>query len=319
MKLLISEMQALGRYLSREFHYTMTEMIRTHGWRQIETRELWSQRGSLKSRLLATFGELPSVILFWEGFDFFRSVLADLRDLPCTKCIFTDDLHYDSELRRSTNLLAYVSCDVILPAYEPVFDAFYPGLRSTKKIVWTPHAASPDYCLPFNRTPRRAVLLSGRIHKAYPLRQTLHRLQQSGDRRIDLLEHPGSYDCTYDYERDRAVGPGFAESIQSRLCGFTCSSMYRYTVAKFFEIPATGSLLLADATVGPELSRLGFIPYTHYVPVHPDRLEAGLDYVLNPAHRETIDAIRRQGQELVLSRHTTRDRARLIDEACAPG
>ena len=64
MKLLISEMRALSRYVSREFYYTMTDLIGIYGWKQIDTQELWRQPGSLASRLQRQFGEMPSVILF---------------------------------------------------------------------------------------------------------------------------------------------------------------------------------------------------------------------------------------------------------------
>jgi hypothetical protein len=317
MKLLVSEMRALSSYISREFHYTMTELVQVHGWKQMETFELWNRPGSLRDRLLRKFGELPSVILFWEGYGFFRTVLTGLRELGCRTCIFADDLHWDGELTRSTKLMAYVTCDVILPAYEPVFERFYPGLHRTKKIVWAPHAASPDFILPVNENPRTAVLVSGRIHDGYPLRQKMQRLYESGKYSIDMIEHPRSYSCTYDYDRDASVGNGYARSIRSRLSGFTCAARYHYTVAKFFEIPATGSLLLADASVRDALCRLGFAEYEHYVPADGDRLEVAIEFVLDPTNRAVVDRIRRAGQELVCARHTTNHRARLIDEACS--
>jgi hypothetical protein len=70
VKLLISEMQSLSRYVSREFYYTMTELVSAYGWKQIDTQELWRRPGSLASRLQMQFGEMPSVILFWEGYGF---------------------------------------------------------------------------------------------------------------------------------------------------------------------------------------------------------------------------------------------------------
>jgi hypothetical protein len=315
VKLLISEMRALSRYVSREFYYTMTELIGTYGWKQIDTQDLWHQPGSLASRLQRHFGEMPSVILFWEGYDFFVSVLAELRKLRPLICVFADDLHWTSDTMRSMKLVTFVSSDVILPAYEPVFDRFYPGLRRTKRIVWAPHAASPDFFLPFNESPRTAILLSGKIHPVYPLREKMRQLYETGNYRIDLLVHPG-YHCEYDYENDSAVGSGYARNIHARLCGFACSLKHQYTVAKFFEIPATGSLLLVDASVSQELLRLGFVAYKHYVPAHGEDLKRGIEFVLDPGNRETVDNIRSAGQELILGRHTTRDRARLIDEAC---
>ena len=315
MKLLISELRALSRYVSREFYYTMTELIDAYGWKHIETQELWGRPGSLASRLEQQFGEMPSVVLFWEGYDFLISVLAELRNLPIRICLFADDLHWTSDSMRSKKLVSYMHCDVILAAYEPEFDRFYPGLRRNRTVVWAPHAACPDFFLPFNESPRSAVFLSGKIHPLYPLREKMLKLYESGKYAIDLTAHPG-YHCEYDHESDSTVGPSYARNIHARLCGFTCSLKHHYTVAKFFEIPATGSLLLADASVREPLRKLGFVEHEHYIAVDEDHLEEGVQYVLDPRNRELVDRIRRAGQELVLQTHTTRDRARLIDEAC---
>lgn len=51
MKLIISEMSAWSRYVSREFYYVMADLIDNYGWKQIDTFELWRQPGSLRARL----------------------------------------------------------------------------------------------------------------------------------------------------------------------------------------------------------------------------------------------------------------------------
>jgi len=318
LKLLISEMRALSRYVSREFYYTMTELIASYGWQQVDPEDLGNQPGSFASRLERRFGEMPSVILFWERYDFFVSVLSELRRLPVRTCIFADDLHWTSDTMRSQKLVTFTYSEVILAAYEPVFDKFYPGVRRNKKVVWVPHGASPDFFLPFHENPVNAVLLSGKIQPVYPLRERMRELRDSGKYRIDLVEHPG-YHCQYDHKSDPAVGSGYAREIRSRLCAFTCSLKHHYTVAKFFEIPATGSLLLADASVREALLQLGFAEYEHYIPAYGDSLDVAVAFVLDPANRGLIDRVRRAGQELVKARHTVRNRARQIDEACVGG
>ena len=65
------------------------------------------------------------------------------------------------------------------------------------------------------------------------------------------------------------------------------------------------------------LERLGFVENTHYVSVSIDNMDEKIRYVLSHDNVDEIDEIRRRGQELVLSRHTTSDRARLIDEVCS--
>jgi hypothetical protein len=91
----------------------------------------------------------------------------------------------------------------------------------------------------------------------------------------------------------------------------------RYVVAKYFEIPATGALLFADSAVSQQLKELGLLENVHYIPASRENLEDQIRYVLNPSHDAELDEIRRRGQELVLSRHKTSDRAKLIDQVCA--
>lgn len=82
---------------------------------------------------------------------------------------------------------------------------------------------------------------------------------------------------------------------------------------QIFEIPATGTLLLLNAGMSDIIRPLGFVPHVHYVPYTADDVDAVADAVLDPANRAAMDAIRRQGQELVLARHTSTHRAAEID------
>jgi len=79
MKLLVSWMQALGRYVSREFHYTMHDLVPVHGWRQVEPWVLSRHAESPKARLVELLGEVPETILFWETYDLFNAIQPALR------------------------------------------------------------------------------------------------------------------------------------------------------------------------------------------------------------------------------------------------
>ncbi|HSS47534.1 MAG TPA: glycosyltransferase, partial [Thermoanaerobaculia bacterium] len=129
--------------------------------------------------------------------------------------------------------------------------------------------------------------------------------------------HPG-YHRSYDHAEDPRVGRSYALKIQGHRAGFTDCLIYRYVVAKHFEIPATGALLLADRAVKGELAKLGFLDNVHYVSVSHNDLEDRLRYVLDPANHEELDQIRHRGQALIWQRHTTADRAALIDRVCTP-
>ena len=318
MKLLVSWMRALGRYVSREFYYTMQDLVSVHGWRHIEPAALAQGPRSVKLSLQDAVGEVPQVILFWETFDLFNAVAPELRELGCRTALFADDLHLPlgDESQRDSKLQALAQCDVALTSYGYIFDEFYPELHSKKQVVWTPHAASPDFALPFNDQPHNAVLLSGAIGSLYPLRLRLQTLLAERRYAIVHHQHPG-YGETYDYDNDTRIGRGYARTIHECKAAFTDAATFGYVVAKHFEIPATGALLVADGIVGQPLRRLGFAENIHYISVSEENLEDKIRYVVDERNRPEIDAIRRRGQQLVLAAHMTSDRARLIDRCCA--
>jgi hypothetical protein len=319
MKLLASWMNDLGRYVSREFYYLMQDLIHEHQWRQVEPWMLVQPPELMKANLLQLVGEIPEVVLFWESYDQFNWTCAALRDLGCRLALFADDLHTmpGREAEREAKLAALSQCDVILSSYSYLFDQFYPELRGRKNAMWAPHAASPDFVLPFNPQPEDAVLLSGCVNSFYPLRmqmKTLH--EREGGPRIAWHRHPG-YGERFDYENDARVGSGYARLIHRYRAGFTDGTFFGYTVAKHFEIPATGALLIADGGISEPLRNLGFIEDIHYISVSAENLEEKLRCVLNEKKRAETDEIRRRGQQLVLGSHRTADRARFIDQACA--
>lgn len=319
MKLVISHLETLRTYVTREFYYIMRDLISTHGWRHIETGKLWHGSGTIRDKLLSEFGELPESILFWEGYELLRSEARDIYRLDCRKSVLADDLHMWGEwdeLRRQTKLVSFALCDTILCTNGNVWDAFYPEFAGTKKVIWIPHSASPDFMLPYNPNPENSILLSGAIGRHYPLRQQMRALYEQGTYSIVYNQHPGYY-TGYDYENDNYVGGAYAKTLNRYRAAFTDSLTFRYVVAKYFEIPATGALLFADDAVRGPLQELGFIENRHYLAVSKENLEEKVEYVLDKRNQEELDEIRRRGQALVWERHKTSDRARQINEACS--
>ncbi|HEX8853088.1 MAG TPA: hypothetical protein VF754_06350, partial [Pyrinomonadaceae bacterium] len=170
MKLIVAEAGAWRGYVSREYFYVMRELVENCGWRLIETSRLWHSTRELKETLLEVFGELPETILFWESYHLFRGRTREVLELDCRKCVFADDLHWRDEGVRQSKQHAYSMCDTILSSYAYVFGSFFPDIAGAKEVVWVPHAASPDFMLPFNERPVNAVLLSGAVNHYYPLR-----------------------------------------------------------------------------------------------------------------------------------------------------
>ncbi|MEA2571214.1 MAG: hypothetical protein QOI24_3215 [Acidobacteriota bacterium] len=294
MKVAVGPFAALRRYVSREFAETFALLRDRHGWQLRELEEpLDAGRGD--------------VILFWESYD---SVIRHVND-GARVYVMTDDLHGD----RYPMAQALALADGVLSTYAPRLADFFPSLHASH-VTWIPHAASSDFLLPVNESPRPVVFVSGAMSRLYPLRRAMSEVASRRPELAHVHEHPG-YRCDYDHDRDPRVGRGYAQAMGSCLAAFTDGLLHRYLVAKFFEIPATGALLIADRAVAPQLARLGFDDGVHYISASAGDLESVIERVLDDPNRGEIDAIRFRGHALVHQRHTTAHRAREIDTACA--
>ena len=87
------------------------------------------------------------------------------------------------------------------------------------------------------------------------------------------------------------------------------SKSYPNLVAKFFEVPASGSLLVAYTGSKREIfESIGWKDGVNYCEVTPSTIEETIAFVLNPANRALIEKIRRAGYDLVSQRHTVKHR-----------
>jgi hypothetical protein len=318
IKLLISELAIRDRYVTREAYHVMRELIDNYGWMHLETDELTSQPNSLRERIRERCGALPDVVLFWESYHLVTSACLQLFNANFCVAIYCEDLHWFHEGMRATKMLALSVANIILASYAPVFERFFPEVAALKRAVWVPHAASPEFMMPLNDSAQNVVFLSGKIDDYYPLRQRLKALAEKTELQVVELSHPG-YECRHNHETSQAVGAGYARRINASRAAFTDASKFKYVLAKFFEIPATGSLLVGDVAVEKELSQLGFLPREHYVPVSDATLESELRYVLDERNHAELDEVRRRGQQLIWDRHKISDRVRLIDSVCTRG
>jgi hypothetical protein len=182
--------------------------------------------------------------------------------------------------------------DVILSPSHHLFVEMYPEYVS--KMVYFPDFFGPHerYArLGYNETPAMRCLVSGTASKdVYPLRAFI--VEHKEDLPIDYMPNPLS---GHDF-----VGDKYAKLLYSYFCCATCSSVFHYTLAKYFEIPASGSLLIADST--DDLLSLGFTPGRHFVdlPEGSDPIGIIMDCI---AHPERYEAIRERGCSFVRSNH----------------
>lgn len=117
------------------------------------------------------------------------------------------------------------------------------------------------------------------------------------------------------YKRQRVKGHSndaekFARILNRFKSCFTCASIYGYTAAKYYEIPACGTLLFAEKT--DLLDEFGYIDGVNYVAVTPENFKDKFRYYLREIKPEDRQAIAEAGRNLVVSRHTWEIRVKNI-------
>jgi hypothetical protein len=319
--LIYGDQDGWREYVSSEFMALFRMLRKAYGWRvtpRLPEAATWPELWTGMARQWG--GRPPDVVIFVEDYASItrlgpRNASRDGGSSGGPRAwLFSDDVHYFSEEQHATLDAALHAVDLLLCTYEEPFRRLHPE-HSRLRVFSVPHAASPLFALPINPTPREAVLLAGATGLPwYPYRALVQERIAAGDARFALLAHPG-YALRHDPAApEGSVGVGFARLLNGHLAVITDGLKLNYMVAKMFEIPATGALLLVNEEMAASLERYaGMLPFVHYVPYTAATLDAVVDAVLDPANRPYVDRVRAQGQELVWARHTTSDRAAAID------
>jgi len=243
--------------------------------------------------------------------------MRSLRDLPKDKKLigYYTDIHgrgaYKGFEEPMSKLLE--RADKILCPYDYAFKKIWP--EYSDKCEFFPHFYTPyEKCsgLKVNTKPVMKCLLSGMFvieDQYYPLREYIYR---NRDARIDVLRHPlytastGSILDSKEYKIDA----DYILELHKYFCCIATSSKLDYVVAKYFEIPFSGSLLLANYT--PDLDRLGFVDGKHYVAITKKNFFKVLGDVLdNP---ERYEQIRHEGRDFVLNNFSILDRFKQFED-----
>lgn len=149
--------------------------------------------------------------------------------------------------------------------------------------------------------------------KFYPYRHLVERWINKGIQPVlfEQLKHPGYTN----FSSSRTIGQGYAEFTNKYTACLVDGLVFNYTVAKIFEIPASGCLLLINDEMRVMMQELGFEPFTHFVPYNRTSLRSVAEYVLDPGNLPHVNRMRRNAQELVRTRHQLHHRVALIHAA----
>lgn len=158
------------------------------------------------------------------------------------------------------------------------------------------------------------MLLSGVLSADfYPLRAKGLELFRTGLWPIDLKPHVGYRTDVNPQEEAKNYATALAE-YQLALSGVGMGERIPapHMIAKHFEIPAVGTVMVTDRLAAPFLEPLGFIEAVNYLTTTPDNLAEDLKRWLSDS--EILEKIALAGQKLVSERHSLDKRIQELEK-----
>ncbi|MCR8632482.1 GT-D fold domain-containing glycosyltransferase [Paenibacillus radicis (ex Xue et al. 2023)] len=244
---------------------------------------------------------------FTPDFIFFDDVMLNkplhgLKYVNIPKGVLYWDLQKDQKKFR--RFVYENDIDLIFSFHRDAFIDNFPELLN--KFRWLPHHVNIQQFKDYDLNRKIDFLLMGAVNEDYyPLRHTIS-TEMKGYPGFVHHPHPGyrDYDRDEDDEAESLVGEYFAREINKAKMFFTDDSIYRLPNAKYFEVPACRTLLLANGS--KELRDLGFIDGETFVEVNEENyLEKALYYL---EHEEERTAIAERGYQMVRKKHSTTNR-----------
>jgi len=239
----------------------------------------------------------PSKILLitYNDFD-----LTTIQKHPDCKIIYkVDDYHEVNQIIKKCILGA----NLVISPYAYL-------IKEPVQKLWIPYSCVDEFVqdIKFNETPTNAIFTSGAVDAYYyPFRAYV---QSLNDPRIVRKSHPG-YQTKFS-ETSSGVAKDYQKVLNSYICCFTDASIYGYVLLKNFEIAGSGSLLLTDALIEPQMNELGFVDNVNCMFCTKETFLEKINFILDLKNKDKIDQIRKAGMELVHSRHLTSHRTQLF-------
>ncbi len=296
MKLLVTSGD-FKHHLTPNFHYLLEELSR------LTDLTVWYQSGDIQD-ILSELGFVPDFIFINEYGETNSPKITGLSGLSIPFAAALHDLHYQIPERNRS--LGQDKVQHIFSIGRDKFYEWYPN--HTNRLCWLPHHVNTNIFKDYGLNKEIDYLMMGAVHpRVYPLRyKILNRMKNVTG--FIYHQHPGYRFFNHD---DQAyVHEKYAREINRAKIFLTCGSVWGYPLAKYYEVLACKTLLLAP--VCSELGDLGFIPGVHYVDINEYNFMTKAEYYLQ--HEAQRMAIVQQGYEMVQTRHSTRKRAQeLLD------
>jgi hypothetical protein len=256
---------------------------------------LWHDHGHI-GYILNQIPIKPDFILLNDYKYDYRPIIRGLETLTIPYGIIMHDMQY--KLSKRELLIQKEKPNLIFTPYRDAFKKWFPN--HINKLVWFPHHVPDQIFKDYSSTKTIPMLMAGAVFPhIYPLRHLIVNHYRS-DRRFRYIEHPG-----YQSIKGGITGEAYAKLLNEAKIFFTCDSVHKFPVLKFFEVLACQTLLLAPES--QELIDLGFIDQVTYAVINEMNFAVRAEYYL--ANEDERNRIAQNGYELIQQKHTTAIRA----------
>ncbi|CAF0908343.1 unnamed protein product [Adineta steineri] len=262
----------------------------------------------------------PIIILLWDInrllWHRMRRQWEDLLSTTRTRLIvFVDDLHFTSKLMFTSRQFIFQSVATeILATYPYLFQNYYTDI-SPSKIIWVPHAASTLTNRTINETAENVLFVSGAsMRDWYPCRAHGFDVCRKRKDLASCLKHPGYGPTMMKSDSYYYGGERYFSYMRKYVFGLgTCVSVH-YAIAKLFEIPANGLVLVTTDDMVPILKSLHLNQDEHFLTINCSSISSLKNEIIRIQNmsKENLTQIRQKSQEIVYQRHLTKHRAELI-------
>lgn len=218
--------------------------------------------------------------------------IENLNQIDIPVGAYVIDAHWDPAKRKE--YIEKNNISLIFSVSKRPFLKRYPEYES--KFCFLPFSVNPSHIKDWKLKKDIDFLLMGHIAESYPFRATV-RDQMKDVKGFVYHKHPGHL------KPDRSlyiIDDAFGKEINRAKIFFSCGSIYKYPVMKYFEIPGCNTLLIAEEN--GDIIELGFKDGVNYVAADESNFyEKGLYYLKHDKKRKKIA---KAGYNFIHKHHT---------------
>lgn len=280
-----------SKHVFRNIHYLADAL------NDVTNLVVWSNPGNITD-ILKQIKFTPDFILINDRAPDNCPTITGLSSIDIPLGMIIIDLH--SFISEQKKFIDENNIKYIFSCYRDAFTIFYPEYLD--RMFWFPHLVNTHVFKDYKLNKDIDYLLMGAVNNYYyPLRGKI--LETMKDEPGFLYHsHPG---YRFSTEPNEYVGEKYAREINRAKIFITEDSIYHYPLAKYYEVLACNTLLLATAS--KELEDLGFISGENFVAINEDNFVSEARYYLS--HEKEREEIARKGHEMVIKRHSAQKRA----------